>query len=225
MTERRAETSKAAVPRAATVRKRDRILDAAMRQFAEKGYDGLRVEDLASELGIAKGSVFQHFGSKDKLFLAVYRRAVHSLPCYLDAPAEVRTHGFWAVLEYWLRRTEHLLHEDWIPYRIMLLGNYGTDLDTRREINRFLVREDPYGTTRFVEMGLERGEIRRDLDLEMIVSIVDWTTDRFQDALLTEELDPRLFRRHGPRPERVEARIDQFLRILKSALGASDRRS
>jgi hypothetical protein len=70
-------------------------------------------------------------------------------------------------------------------------------------------------------MGLDRGEIRHDLDLEMIVSIVDWTTDRFQDALLTEELDPRLFRRHGPRPERVEARIEQFLRILKSALAAS----
>ena len=27
----------------------------------------------------------------------------------------------------------------------------------------------------------------------MIVSILDWTMDRFQDALLTEELDPGLF--------------------------------
>ncbi len=209
-----------ATPRASTVQKRDRILDAAMRQFAEKGFDGMRVEDLAAELDIAKGSVFQHFGSKDKLFLAVYRRAVHALPSYLDAPAEVKAAGFWAVLEYWLRRTEHLLHEDRVPSRIVLLGNYGTSLDTRREINRLLVSEDPYGTTRFVELGLARGELRRDLDLEMIVSIVDWTTERFQDALLTEELDPRLFRRNGPRPERVEARIDQFLRILKSALGA-----
>jgi hypothetical protein len=62
--------------------------------------------------------------------------------------------------------------------------------------------------------------VRRDLDIEMIVSVLDWTMERFQDALLTEELDPRLFRRHGPRPERVEARIDQFLRILRSAIGA-----
>lgn len=222
MTEPRAGSADTAVPRAATARKRDRILDAAMRQFAEKGYDGMRVEDLALELGIAKGSVFQHFGSKDRLFLAVYVRAVHSLPSYLDAPDEVRAQGFWAVLDYWLRRTGHLLSEDWIPYRISLLGNYGTGLDTRREINRFLAREDPYGTTRFVEMGLDRGEIRRDLDLDMIVSIVDWTMDRFQDALLTEELDPRLFRQHGPRPERVDARIEQFLRILRSALGASN---
>ena len=206
-------------PRAATALKRDRILDAAMRQFAEKGFDGMRVEDLAAELGIAKGSVFQHFGTKGKLFLAAYRRAVAALPSYLEAPAPVQDRGFWAILDYWLRSTERMLHEDWIPYRVALLGNYGTDLELRREINRFLYREDPYGTTRFVELGIKRGEVRRDLDPEMIVSILDWTMERFQDALLTEELDPRLFRRHGARPERVAARIDQFLRILQGAIG------
>ena len=31
----------------------------------------------------------------------------------------------------------------------------------------------------------------------MMVSILDWTMERFQDALLTEELDPGLFRRQG----------------------------
>ena len=31
----------------------------------------------------------------------------------------------------------------------------------------------------------------------MIVSILDWMMERFQDALLTEELDPGLFRRQG----------------------------
>ena len=54
--------------------------------------------------------------------------------------------GFFDVLYYWLVRTEHLLREDWIPYRISLLGNYGTDLVLKREINRFLTTEDPYGT-------------------------------------------------------------------------------
>ncbi len=219
MSDQRSQAAVRPQPRVATVRKRDRILEVAMRQFAEKGYHGMRVEDLAAELGIAKGSVFQHFGSKGKLFLAVYRRAVAALPGYLDAPAAVQARGFWAVLEYWLRSTERLLHEDWLPYRVSLLGNYGTDLELRREINRFLFREDPYGTARFVQLGIDRGEVRRDLDPEMIVSVVDWTMERFQDALLTEELDPRLFRRHGPRPERVEARMDQFLKILQGAIG------
>jgi AcrR family transcriptional regulator len=200
--------------------KRARIIDTAMRHFAEQGYHAARVGDIAAQLGIAKGSVFQHFGSKDGLFFEVYKKAVRAFPAYLDAPADVSDQGFFEVLRYWLVRTEHMLHEDWIPYRISLLGNYGTDLTLKREINRFLMTEDPYGTVAFVKFGLQRGELRKDLDLEMIVSILDWMMERFQDALLTEELDPGLFRHQGEIGERKEARINQFLDVLSRAIGS-----
>jgi TetR/AcrR family transcriptional regulator len=200
--------------------KRSSIIEAATQHFAEHGYHAARVGDIAIALGIAKGSIFQHFGSKDGLFFEVYKRSVRSFAKYLDAPADVREGGFFEVLRYWLVRTEHLVHEDWIPYRISLLGNYGTDLVLKREINRFLISEDPYGTVSFVRFGLERGELRKDIDIEMIVSIIDWMMERFQDALLTAELDPGLFRRQGELPEKKEARIQQFLDVLRRAIGA-----
>src|ERR1700677_302250 len=208
-------------PRPRSQAKRSRIVDTAMRHFAEHGYHAARVGDIAAMLGIAKGSIFQHFGSKDGLFFEVYKCAVRSFSKYLDAPADVRAAGFFDVLYYWLVRTEHLLREDWIPYRISLLGNYGTDLVLKREINRFLTTEDPYGTVAFVRFGLDRGELRKDMDVEMIVSILDWTMERFQDALLTAELDPGLFRRQGEMPEKKEARIRQFLALLQRAVGAA----
>src|SRR6202045_2199213 len=210
-------------PRPRSEAKRSRIVETAMQYFAEQGYHAARVGDIASALGIAKGSIFQHFGSKDGLFFEVYKKAVRSFPRYLDAPAEVCEAGFFEVLRYWLARTEHLLHEDWIPYRVSLLGNYGTDLTLKREINRFLMAEDPYGTVPFVRFGLEREELRRDLDQEMIVSILDWTMERFQDALLTEELDPGLFRRQGDPQEKKDARIVQFLDVLRRAIGTERR--
>src|ERR1700722_12664383 len=200
--------------------KRTRIIEAATAHFAERGYHDARVGDIATALGIAKGSIFQHFGSKDGLFFEVYKRAVRSFPKYLDAPAEVRANGFFEVLHYWLVRTEHLLREDWIPYRISLLGNYGTDLVLKREINRFLMTEDPYGTVSFVRFGLDRGELRKDMDIEMVVSILDWMMERFQDALLTAELDPGLFRRPGELAEKKEARIQQFIVVMQRAIGS-----
>jgi len=207
-------------PRPRSEGKRTRIIDTAMRYFAEQGYHAARVGDMAAELGIAKGSIFQHFGSKDGLFFEVYKKAIRSFPRYLDVPPEVREQGFFEVLRYWLVRTEHLVHEDWIPYRVSLLGNYGTDLTLKREINRFLIAEDPYGTVAFVRYGLQRGELLGDLDQDMMVSILDWTMERFQDALLTEELDPGLFRRQGDPQEKKDARIGQFLDVLKRAIGA-----
>jgi TetR/AcrR family transcriptional regulator len=199
--------------------KRERIAECAMRHFAEDGYQGAKVEDVANDLGIAKGSIFQHFGSKAGLFFEAYKRAVTSLPAWLDAPQDVLNEGFFATLMYWLERTEHLIHEDLVPYRVSLIGNYGTDLTLKRDINRFLVSEDPYGTLEFVEFGIERGEIRDDIDLEMIVSMVDWLAGSLQDALVTEELDPGLFHRWRTQPERQKARVEQFAEVLESAIG------
>ena len=199
--------------------KRDQIVQAAMRHFAENGYQDARIGDLAAALGIAKGSIFQHFGSKDGLFLETYKRAVRSFPTYMDAPQEVLERGFFETLRHWLTRTEHLVHEDWAAYRVYLLGNYRADLTLRREINRFLMAEDPYGTYQFVRWGVERTEVRADIDEEMVASILDWTFERFQDALLTEELDPGLFRRQGISAEKKQARINQFMEILRGAIG------
>jgi hypothetical protein len=144
---------------------------------------------------------------------------VSSFPAYLDAPREVLDRGFFETLRYWLARTEHLVREDWIPYRVSLLGNYRADLALKREINHFHMTEDPYGTYAFVRWGMKRNEVRADIDEEMIASILDWTFERFQDALLTEELDPGLFRRHGISPEKKQARINQFVEILRGAIG------
>ncbi len=199
--------------------KRAKIVEAAMRHFAEQGYHAARVGDIAAGLGIAKGSIFQHFGSKDGLFFEAYKKAIRSFSAYLNVPADVRAQGFFEVLHYWLVHTEHMVHEDWIPYRVYLLGQYGTDLALKREINRFLIAEDPYGRVDFVRFGLERGELRKDLDTEMVVSILDWVVERFQDALLIEELDPGLFRRQGDPVEKKEARIAQFLDVLRRAIG------
>ncbi len=199
--------------------KRSRIVQAARLHFAEHGYHSTCVGDIALGLGIAKGSIFQHFGSKEGLFLEVYKRAVRSFPKFLDAPSEVCHSGFFEVLRRWLAQTGQLVHENWIPYRISLIGNYETDLLLKREINRFLINEDPYGTASFVRFGLERKELRSDLDVEMIVSIMDWAVERFHDALLSEELDPGWFRRQGDAKEKKDVRMQQFLSVLRRAIG------
>jgi AcrR family transcriptional regulator len=210
---------------ARSLEKRARIVGAAMRLFAERGYEAARVEDLAAGLRIAKGSVFQHFGSKEALFLAAYRQAITSFPCYLDAPAAVRRGGFFPTLRYWLEHTPRLLEESLVPYRLVLVGNYGTELKLRREINRYLAAEDPLGTLAFVQEGQARGDLRRDLEVDLLVSVVEWTVERFQDALLAEELFPGFFRRSPRDPGRMRRRIDEFMRVMQDAIGARSPRA
>lgn len=52
----------------------DRILDAAARLLLRYGHDRTTISDIAREAGIAKGSVYAHWRSRDRLFLALMRR-------------------------------------------------------------------------------------------------------------------------------------------------------
>lgn len=52
----------------------DRILDAAARLLLRYGHDRTTINDIAREAGIAKGSVYAHWRSRDRLFLALLRR-------------------------------------------------------------------------------------------------------------------------------------------------------
>jgi AcrR family transcriptional regulator len=43
------------------------ILDAAMHEFTEKGYDGTSMERIAVSAGLSKGGIYHHFASKDEI--------------------------------------------------------------------------------------------------------------------------------------------------------------
>jgi len=199
--------------------KRSLILDAAMRHFAEHGYEAARVGDMASHLGIAKGSVFQHFGSKDGLFFEAYKSALRALPPYLDVPSEVKEAGFFDVVRYRLSLTDQFWEKYRVPYRIVLLGNYGSDLNLKKKIMHFVAKEDPLGTSAFVSLGIERGEIRTDVDPSLITSMLECTFDRMQDFLLTSESESELFYRLGTLNGNRDQVVDQFLKVLRGAIG------
>lgn len=188
-----------------------------MRHFADHGYRGARVEDIAQEVGVAKGTVFLDFGSKEELFLAAYQAAVRLLPAWLDAPPEVVDEGFWATLDWWMQRAEEFVATDPVPHRVAMIGRVDAGLDLRRPIDRFMRSEDPYGTLEFVEFGVERGELREDVDAEMLASMLDWAAERFQDALISKDLDPGLIHR---RPERRGMRIKEFVEIVRDGIVA-----
>ncbi len=59
--------------------KRDRILDAAEALFAERGYDGVTLRQIASEAGVDVALASYHFGKKLDLFNAVFERRAEAL--------------------------------------------------------------------------------------------------------------------------------------------------
>jgi TetR/AcrR family fatty acid metabolism transcriptional regulator len=61
---------------AATADKREAILRAAIKVFAQKGYFNSKVADIAKEAGIADGTVYLYFKSKEEILHSVFDRAM-----------------------------------------------------------------------------------------------------------------------------------------------------
>src|SRR5271166_3818986 len=70
--------------RAARGDKRERILEAAVRVFASRGFHATRVSDVASAAGVADGTIYLYFKSKDALLVSLFESRVERLLTFLE---------------------------------------------------------------------------------------------------------------------------------------------
>jgi len=54
--------------------RREQLLDVGRRLFAEKGFEAVSVEEIASKAGVSKPVVYEHFGGKEGLYAVVVDR-------------------------------------------------------------------------------------------------------------------------------------------------------
>ena len=55
------------------------ILDGALAEFSEKGFDGARNDEIALRAGVNKILLYHHYGSKDGLFTALLERTYDTI--------------------------------------------------------------------------------------------------------------------------------------------------
>ena len=61
---------------------REKILSAAMKLFYEKGYEKTTTRDIILEAGILNGSLYNRFGSKEEILLAIVKEALDDFLAY-----------------------------------------------------------------------------------------------------------------------------------------------
>ena len=72
---------------------RERLLHAAAKVFARRGYHGAGVEEIAAEAGFSTGAVYSNFSGKEELFLALADRKVAERVSEIRALADAAERG------------------------------------------------------------------------------------------------------------------------------------
>jgi AcrR family transcriptional regulator len=80
----------------------ERIKEAALKCFAEYGYEGASLSSIANVVGIKKPSIYAHFKGKDELFLEVFQHALeHEIKFAQAFIEEGQMTGLeWCLFEY-----------------------------------------------------------------------------------------------------------------------------
>jgi AcrR family transcriptional regulator len=140
--------------------KRNTILDAARGVFSRQGYSASAMDDVAEEAGIAKGTLYLYFKSKEDLYLAALVRDMRDLS--QKAMAEMaRGRTFRKKIEAFLRvRLEYSkAQEDFLRIYLAEYGSMFIKTPVRKELCH-LARENMQHVAGMVEDAMKNKEIR-----------------------------------------------------------------
>jgi AcrR family transcriptional regulator len=148
--------------------KRKRILEAAVRVFARKGYHVARVGDIAAEAGVAHGLLYHYFSSKEELLETIFRDTWRGLLLALEqVEHDVRPSG------EQLRQVAAILLRSWRRdpdlVRVLVL-EVARSPQLAARVDEFA---EAFGALeRIVARGQRAGELRADVDARLAGWIV-----------------------------------------------------
>ena len=61
-----------------------KIFEASMKLFAEKGYDATSIEEITANVGVAKGTLYYHFTSKEEIFYFLVEEGIKLMQNSID---------------------------------------------------------------------------------------------------------------------------------------------
>ena len=173
--------------------KQEKVFQAAVSEFASKGYRNASMNSLVKTAGISKGSIFQYFRSKRNLFDAVLEIAVQQVKRHLkQVRGATEDLSFPERLEKLLRSGFQFIDKHplltAVYFQLLQSGDapFGSEriVQLRRQGTEFL--------TELIEMAVSKGELRADIDVQRVGFLVNSLLETLLRAYYTEFLDSGL---------------------------------
>ena len=144
---------------------KNKILDAALDVFANKGYHDTKLDEIASESETSKGSIYFHFPNKERLFLSLVDQFADLLEKRTRKAIEVEPEGI-ARVEIALKTVLETFSRYRQPAKILLVQAMGLGQpfeQKRMEVNERFARM----IAEYLAEAIEAGEIKdENIDIE-----------------------------------------------------------
>jgi len=191
-------------PSASEVETQSRILKAAQKLFARRGYAGTTTRDLAHESGIAEGTLFRHFENKKAILVNVVTEGWVEL--LTDLLTELSEMGSYKAIEQVMRRRMLNMHKNSDLMRVCFMeAQFHPEL--RDRIQSEVIEKMTDVAEAFFQTAMDRG-IYRPMNPRMVAKVflgMFMVAGFSEDTLMSKEASP------GQMKEMAEGIADIFL--------------
>ncbi|MGR3289775.1 MAG: TetR/AcrR family transcriptional regulator [Paracoccaceae bacterium] len=157
---------------------KERLLEAAKRLFAERGYAGASVRDICAEADAGRNMIHHYFGSKEALFTAIlddFSTDTFIVPLRIIAEPPTSQAEMVFQIEHFVRETLEALVGQRLVFKILVREQSPwQDLRAFRD-----------GLVVFLKHAQDLGYVRREVNIEFIPSMI---LDRLGNQVLYAEL-------------------------------------
>ena len=189
--------------------RRNEILDAADELFTQKGYDGTSTKDILEKVGIARGTLYYHFKSKEDIMDALIERYNVRL---LGAAQEIAQDLNIPLVERIIRVVMALNISDGSSKEIMEHIHKPQNALMHQKIQRVIINGVTPILTGIIREGIEQGMFSTPFPYECMEMIVTYTNTVFDDDMVQMTNEERA--------SRIQAFVFNAERLLGAESGS-----
>lgn len=191
---------------------RDQILDEALKCFAERGYEGTSLNDIAAGVGIRRPSLLHHFPSKEALYGDVFERLLSEWLERLEVAISSPADG-WAKAELVLRAGLDLFADT--PDYVRIMRREALDGGVHLGIDLSGVLRPLFdGATTYLDAQMDAGVFHRHDSRHLLITGYGAILSYFSDAPFIDGLlDDNAMTRNN-----VERHREHVISFFKAAL-------
>ena len=146
----------------------DSLTDVALRVFAQRGYDGASMDDVARAAGITKASIYHHVSGKEALLERGLGRALDALFAILDEPGASEGRAVDRLRTIVMRVAETTFRL--LPELSVLFHVHGSSSSERTALERR--RAFDRHVTAIIAQAQREGDLRADLEPRLVARLV-----------------------------------------------------
>jgi TetR/AcrR family transcriptional regulator len=191
--------------------KRERIINAAMGEFALRGYEKASTNEIVKKAGISKGLLFHYFRSKKKLFLFLFDYGIKIVADEINGKLDRKERGLFAIIAQVTKIKMGLMSKYEKLFEFMQAAYMETSTEIRAEIEKRGI--DALGAN-MAELfkNTDLSGFRQGLDLEKALEIITWVTE----GIVRSELNKYRLMNIKPDYNAISLRCGEFMKLLES---------